>query len=104
MLEKDYPISAERLERVLFPIGEARGLPNAAFTSAQNLRLERDTVIGRTWAGCALFGRCPEQTVRAAAGVHGSPLLITRDRQGELRVFHNVCQAHRSSRSGAPAL
>jgi choline monooxygenase len=90
----DSPISAERLKRVLLPIGEARGLPNAAYTSDEHFRLEREAVIGRAWTGCAFTDDIPNKSFAQPVEFMGVPLLITRDRQGELRVFHNVC-SHR---------
>ena len=94
MRERDCPISVERLQRVLLPIGEASGLPNAAYTSADFFKYERDAVIGRTWAGCAFTDTIPEKSFAQPVDFMGLPLLITRDRHGELNVFHNVC-SHR---------
>ena len=89
-----HPLSLESLQRVLLPIGEARGLPNAAYTSVEHFRRERDAVIGRTWAGCAFTDALAQKPFAQPLDFMGLPLLITRDRQGELRVFHNVC-SHR---------
>jgi choline monooxygenase len=94
MPDGDPPISPERLQRVLLPIGAARGLPNAAYTSSEHFRHERDAVIGRTWAGCAFTDAIPQRPFAQPLDFMGLPLLITRDRQGELSVFHNVC-SHR---------
>ena len=55
----DRPISRESLREVRRPIGEARGLPNAAYTSAGHFRRERDAVLGRTWAGLAFSDTVP---------------------------------------------
>jgi choline monooxygenase len=88
------PISLERLQQVLAPIGDATGLPNAAYTSAEYFRYERDEVLGRTWAGLAFADSIPERPFALPIEFMGLPLLITRDRSGALRVFHNVC-SHR---------
>jgi choline monooxygenase len=88
------PISLERLERVLLPIGEAAGLPNAAYVDDEHFRRERDQVLGRTWAGLAFSDVLPERPYALPVDFMGLPLLITRDRTGTLRVFHNVC-SHR---------
>jgi choline monooxygenase len=90
----DCQISAERLQRVLQPIGAASGLPNAAYTSVEHFRYERDAVISSTWAGLAFTDTIPERPYAQPLDFMGLPLLITRDREGELRVFHNVC-SHR---------
>ena len=90
----DRPISRESLREVRRPIGEARGLPNAAYTSADHFRRERDAVLGRTWVGLAFSDTVPSRPFAQPVEFMGLPLLITRDRHGALRVFHNVC-SHR---------
>ena len=88
------PISVERLRRVLCPIAEASGLPNAAYTSAEHFRYERDAVIGRTWAGLTFTDAIPDRPFAQPLEFMGLPLLVTRDRERRLHVFHNVC-SHR---------
>jgi choline monooxygenase len=87
-------ISRERLRQVLRPIGEAAGLPNIAYTSADYFIYERDAVMGRTWAGLAFTSSIPQRPCAEPLEFMGLPLLITRDARGVLRVFHNVC-SHR---------
>ena len=84
----------ERLAQVLRPIGAATGLPNVAYTSEAYFRHERDAVIGRTWAGIAFTDTIPDRPFAQPIEFMGLPLLVTRDRHGALRVFHNVC-SHR---------
>ncbi|HVC00920.1 MAG TPA: aromatic ring-hydroxylating dioxygenase subunit alpha [Steroidobacteraceae bacterium] len=88
------PIGAERLRRIMRPIGEATGLPNVAYTSEAYHRHERDTLLAHTWVGIAFTDAIPEHTVAQPIEFMGWPLLVVRDRHGELRVFHNVC-SHR---------
>lgn len=90
----DSAVSPGQLRRVLRPIGEASGLPNAAYTSAEHFTRERDALIGRTWAACAFTDSIPNEPFAQPLEFMGLPLLITRDRPGELHVFHNVC-SHR---------
>jgi choline monooxygenase len=92
--EHAVPISLDRLNRVLLPIGEASGLPNAAYVDEGHFYYERDQVIGRTWAGLAFGDSIPNRPYAQPVEFMGLPLLITRDRSGVLRVFHNVC-SHR---------
>jgi choline monooxygenase len=87
-------ISLDRLTQVLLPIGEASGLPNAAYVDEGYFHYERDQVIGRTWAGLAFADSIPSRPYAQPVEFMGLPLLITRDRSGVLRVFHNVC-SHR---------
>jgi choline monooxygenase len=88
------PISRERLQQVLLPIGRAIGLPNAVYTSEEYFRYERDEVMGRTWAALAFTDAIPDRPFAQPVQFMGLPLLITRDRRGVLQVFHNVC-SHR---------
>ena len=92
--ERASPISRERLDRVLLPIGQATGLPNTAYTSGEYFHYERDEILGRTWAGFAFTDTVPKTPFAQPMEFMGLPLLITRDRSGQLRVFHNVC-SHR---------
>jgi choline monooxygenase len=92
--ERASPISRERLEQVLLPIAQATGLPNDAYTSGEYFHYERDEVLGRTWAGLAFTDTVPQTPCVQPLEFMGLPLLITRDRGGGLRVFHNVC-SHR---------
>jgi len=94
MTTEDPPIDRERLQDVLLPIERARGLPNAAYTSGRYFAHERDHVIGRTWAGLAFVDTIPAKPHVLPLEFMGLPLLITRDKGGALRVFHNVC-SHR---------
>jgi choline monooxygenase len=93
-LEINSPISRDRLQQVLRPIGQAIGLPSALYTSEDHFRHERDAVLGRTWAGLAFTDAIPARPFAQPVEFMGLPLLITRDRGGVLRVFHNVC-SHR---------
>jgi choline monooxygenase len=88
------PLSPDSLQRVLRPIGEACGLPNAAYVDPGHFVHERDQVIGRTWAALAFEDVLPDRPYAYPVDFMGLPLLITRDRGGILRVFHNVC-SHR---------
>ena len=87
-------ISVDRLQSVLQPIGAASGLPNAAYVDPEHFRRERDDVLGRTWAALAFSDSLPHRPYALPVDFMGLPLVITRDRSGVLRVFHNVC-SHR---------
>jgi len=86
--------TTERLAQVTRPAGEARGLPNVAYTGEAYFRHERDAVIGRTWTGIAFTDTIPNRPFAQPIEFMGLPLLVVRDRHGALRVFHNVC-SHR---------
>src|ERR1700722_566160 len=94
MVTTDCPIAVDRLNRVLVPTNEASGLPNIAYNSADFYRYERDAVLGRSWAGLMFTDVVPQRPCAYPVEFMGLPLLVTRDRNGKLRVFHNVC-SHR---------
>jgi choline monooxygenase len=94
MAPDNCPISPERLNRVLAPTAAASGLPNVAYADAGFYRLERDAVLGCGWAGLVFSDTIPARPCAIPLEFMGLPLLVTRDRGGQLRVFHNVC-SHR---------
>jgi len=75
---------------------DARTLPFAWYGDEEILRRERQLIFARSWqyAGRAEQVAEPGSFVTTDAG--GIPLLVTRDRAGELRAFLNVCR-HRGA-------
>ena len=72
------------------PIAEARTLPRQAFTSAAYAEAEAERVFAGNW--CALyFDELVAQPGDAVpVDLAGMPLLLARDGDGALRVFHNI--------------
>jgi phenylpropionate dioxygenase-like ring-hydroxylating dioxygenase large terminal subunit len=75
---------------------DARTLPFAWYGDEEILRRERRLIFARSWqyAGRAAQVAAPGSFLSTDAG--GIPLLVTRDRAGELRAFLNVCR-HRGA-------
>jgi len=92
--ESAAPLTPERLRQVTRPIAQASGLPNVTYVDAGCFRLERDAVLGHTWAGIAFTDAIPQRPYALPVDFMGLPLLVVRDRHDTLRVFHNVC-SHR---------
>ncbi len=82
------------LRRVDRPIQEASGLPNQAYTSEDFARYERDQLLANTWMCVGVGHHVPNPGDLRPVKILGLPLLLLRDRTGEIRVFHNVC-SHR---------
>ena len=82
------------VESVLKPIEKASGLPNKAYTSADFMELERDQVLGKSWAGLGFASDLPKKGYAKPVNFMGLPLLILRNKNDEIKVFHNVC-SHR---------
>jgi choline monooxygenase len=84
----------EDLARVTQPIEEARGLPNYAYTSEDFARFERDNLLARTWTCIGVGAWVPEAGDVRPVELQGMPLILLRDQEGQIKVFHNVC-SHR---------
>ena len=82
------------LEAILQPIEKATGLPNQAYTSSEFFAQERDQVMGKGWAGLWFASDLPKKGYVKPVEFMGLPLVILRNKQDEIKVFHNVC-SHR---------
>jgi len=91
ILEK-VPLSS--IKAVQNPIESANGLPNAAYSDPELFEFERDHVIGKTWAALEFESALPELGYAKPIDFMGLPLLLLRDKDDQIKVFHNVC-SHR---------
>ena len=78
------------------PIGQATGLPNRAYTSAEFFRLELDRIFAPSWACLGHASDVSRPGDLRPMRLLGMPLLMARTRSGAVRVFHNVC-SHRGN-------
>ena len=76
---------------------QARGLPNAAFTSEEFFALEQKYLFSRTWTFAGLQSDVPDVGDVRPVTVAGRPMVLVRGRDGLVRAFHNVCP-HRGAR------
>ena len=84
----------DHLAQARRPIAEAMGLPNRCYTDPDHFALERTHLFDQGWT-CIGFGKdIPEPGDARPVDHLGTPLLTLRDKDGEIRVFHNVC-SHR---------
>ncbi|MEX2628789.1 MAG: aromatic ring-hydroxylating dioxygenase subunit alpha [Tistlia sp.] len=79
------------------PLGAARGLPNAVYTDPAYHRLEMAQVLHGGWACLGSAGEVPAPGDLKPIDFGGVPLVLLRDGEGGIRVFHNVCR-HRGAR------
>ena len=77
------------------PIGQARGMPNAAYTEQRFFEFERDRIMATHWTAIGFVHRLEPAMVRPL-DLMGLPLLVSKTKAGEVRVFHNVC-SHRGT-------
>ena len=81
-------------ERVKRPIAEARGLPNRCYTSAEFLAQEQEELFARSWTCIGTAASLPRKGFARPVDFLGAPLVLIRDHQGAVKVYHNVC-SHR---------
>ena len=90
-------VDDRRFERTGWPIDDGgSGLPNHCYTSDEWLRAERERLFARTWMLAGFQHDIPRPGDVQPVTVAGMPLLLLRDREGEVRCFHNVCR-HRGT-------
>ena len=79
------------------PVDLAVTLLPDAYTSREFFDIEREKVFAKSWivVGCTSQVEKPGQTL--VAKVAGRSVIVTRNKAGELRAFHNVCR-HRAAK------
>lgn len=82
-------IPAEK-DAVNVPLAATR--PNAIFTGAARYAAEQDKVFQKHAVPVALAALLPEPGSVVAVEAYGKPLLVTRTRGDDIRVFINACQ------------
>ena len=89
-------LGAEAIEAIGQPIESARSLPAAAYTSDAFFRLEQNRLFPRTWTCVAFAQEISEPGDAVPLMIAGLPVILLRDKDGEIRAFHNVCR-HRAT-------
>lgn len=84
--------SPTNLTQVRAPIDQANGLPNAHYTDPDVHIAESQALLRDQWAGLAVASDVPEPGDAVPLTFLGIPLLLLRDRQGQVRVFENICR------------
>jgi choline monooxygenase len=78
------------------PTARAIGLPGDVYAD-EFFCLEQRHLFPRTWCAIAVGPQVPNPGDAIPVDLAGWPLLVVRNRQGEVGVFHNVCR-HRGMR------
>lgn len=78
------------------PTQLAEGLPGM-FYGAEFYDLERRTLFTRTWCAVTVGSAIPNVGDLLPIELAGWPILLLRDRDGQIQAFHNICR-HRAMR------
>ena len=89
-MAKDLPLSD--LAPVRRDVDTAQGLPNAHYTDPATFEEEKHAVLFASWTGLAVTADVPENGDAKPIEFLGIPLLLVRDREGQVRVFQNICR------------
>jgi choline monooxygenase len=74
------------------PLETANGLPNAHYIDDAVFQEEKHAILFDSWTGLAVASDVPEAGDAKPIEFLGVPLLLIRSREGEVRVFQNVCR------------
>ena len=80
------------LSAVLQPIAQANGLPNEFYTSEDVFAEEKEPLWFSTWAGVCVEAELPEVGDAKPFDFLGVPIFALRGRDGQIRVFQNICR------------
>ncbi len=87
-------IDKKKLDVVSNSIEKAHGLPNECYTSKDYTLIERKKLFEDKWIVVGVASSIPEIGDVKPIDILGMPILILRNKQNEIKVFHNVC-SHR---------
>ncbi len=83
-------LNPEMRRQVRRPIAQARTLPKEAFTDPEFFRYECDHLLASTWSAIDFSACVANAGDLCPAVLYGSPVLLVRDREGDVNAFHNV--------------
>jgi len=86
----------ELKQNVSVPFEQARAMPRSVYTSQEFLDQELEQVFRRDWLCAGRASSLPNPGDYTTLEIAGEPVMILRDRDGNLRAQSNVCR-HRMS-------
>jgi choline monooxygenase len=81
-----------QLDPVLTSVNKAKGLPNEHYVNDEIFNEEKRSVLFKNWSGIGVAKDIPEMGDAKPIDFLGMPLLIVRDRDGNVGVFQNTCR------------
>jgi choline monooxygenase len=95
-LPPDAFLREETYAQTRLPVSLATTLIPDAYTSEDFFAIERERVFATSWVAVCCTAEVAQPGDVVAAEVAGRSVIVTRNRQGELRAFYNVCR-HRGA-------
>ncbi len=96
MTPTDVIARADELAKAEPRSGPSHGLPRAAYTSGDFFTLEQERLFPANWVLAGFAHEIARPGDVRPVTVGGVPVLLVRDRDGDIKAFHNVCQ-HRGA-------
>ena len=87
-------LDLKKLKVVNKNIHKAHGLPNECYTNLDYLSIERKKIFENKWVVIGVGSSVPNIGDAKPFDLLGIPLIILRDKNNKIKVFHNVC-SHR---------
>jgi phenylpropionate dioxygenase-like ring-hydroxylating dioxygenase large terminal subunit len=85
----------DSLDSSIGDVSEADTLPPALYTSEEVLDFERDALYAKEWLCVGRAERIPNPGDWFTVNIAGEPVLVVRDKEGDVRAMSPVCQ-HRA--------
>jgi choline monooxygenase len=89
-------LTRSAIEAVQRPTAQATGLPSIAYTSPEFLKQEQDLLFASGWIYAGRAAELAKPGEGRPVEIAGKPLILLRNRAGEIKAFHNVC-SHRNA-------
>ncbi|MAM12797.1 MAG: (2Fe-2S)-binding protein [Rhizobiaceae bacterium] len=88
--------ATELAENVATPFDQAQAMPVSAYTSEDFLALEQSEIFAKSWLCAGRADALSKPGDYMTIEISGEPIIVLRDREGDLRALSNVCR-HRMS-------
>ena len=88
--------AAELIANVAVPFAHARAMPKSVYTDPGFLALEQERIFRRDWLCAGRAEALPDPGDYLTMQIAGEPVIVLRDRAGQVRAMSNVCR-HRMS-------
>jgi phenylpropionate dioxygenase-like ring-hydroxylating dioxygenase large terminal subunit len=88
--------AAELHANVSVPFERARAMPKSVYTSEDFVKLEQEHIFAREWLCAGRAEALPNPGDYLTMTIAGEPVVVLRDKDGEIRAMSNVCR-HRMS-------